>query len=38
VLAFFLLLAIVAIMLGIVGIVAKGLPYLLFIGITPMLR
>jgi hypothetical protein len=31
--AFFLLLIIVAIALGIVGVVAKGLLYLLFIGI-----
>jgi hypothetical protein len=33
-LAFFLLLVIVAIALGIVGVVVKGLLYLLFIGIV----
>jgi len=32
--AFFLLLVIVALVLGIVGVVAKGLLYLLFIGIA----
>jgi hypothetical protein len=32
--AFFLLLVIVAMVLGIVGVVAKGLLYLLFIGIA----
>ena len=36
-LAFFLLLVIVAIVLGIVGVVAKGLLYLLFIGIVVFL-
>jgi hypothetical protein len=35
--AFFLLLVIVAIVLGIVGVVAKGLLYLLFIGIAVFL-
>jgi hypothetical protein len=35
--AFFLLLVIVAIVLGIVGVVAKGLLYLLFIGIAVLL-
>ena len=35
--AFFLLLVIVAIVLGIVGVVAKGLLYLLFIGIVVLL-
>jgi hypothetical protein len=35
--AFFLLLVIVAIVLGIVGIVVKGLLYLLFIGIVVFL-
>jgi hypothetical protein len=35
--AFFLLLVIVAIVLGIVGAVAKGLLYLLFIGIVVFL-
>jgi hypothetical protein len=35
--AFFLLLVIVAIVLGIVGVVAKGLLYLLFIGIVVFL-
>ena len=34
VIAFFLLLVIVAMVLGIVGVVAKGLLYLLFIGIA----
>jgi len=33
-LAFFLLLVLVAIVLGIVGVVVKGLLYLLFIGIV----
>jgi hypothetical protein len=36
-LALFLLLVIVAIALGIVGVVAKGLLYLLFIGIVVLL-
>ena len=36
-LAFFLLLVIVAIALGIVGVVAKGLLFLLFIGIVVFL-
>jgi membrane protein implicated in regulation of membrane protease activity len=36
-LAFFLLLVIVAIVLGIVGVVVKGLLYLLFIGIVVFL-
>jgi hypothetical protein len=36
-LAFFLFLVIVAIVLGIVGVVAKGLLYLLFIGIVVFL-
>ena len=36
-LAFFLLLVIVAIVLGIVGVAAKGLLYLLFIGILVFL-
>ena len=36
-LAFFLLLVIVAIVLGIVGVVAKGLLYLLIIGIVVFL-
>ncbi len=36
-LAFFLLLVIVAIVLGIVGVVAKGLFYLLIIGIVVFL-
>jgi hypothetical protein len=36
-LAFFLFLMIVAIVLGIVGVVAKGLLYLLFIGIAVFL-
>jgi hypothetical protein len=36
-LAFFLLLMIVAIVLGIVGVAAKGLLYLLFIGIAVFL-
>ena len=36
-LALFLLLVIVAIVLGIVGVVAKGLLYLLFIGIVVFL-
>jgi len=36
-LAFFLLLVIVAIALGIVGVVVKGLLYLLFIGIVVFL-
>ena len=36
-LAFFLLLVIVAIALGIVGVVVKGLLYLLFIGILVFL-
>jgi hypothetical protein len=36
-LAFFLLLVIVAIVLGIVGVVAKGLLFLLFIGIVVFL-
>ena len=36
-LAFFLLLVIVAIVLGIVGVVVKGLVYLLFIGIVVFL-
>jgi hypothetical protein len=36
-LAFFLLLVIVAIVLGIVGVVAKGLLFLLFIGIIVFL-
>jgi len=36
-LALFLLLVIVAIVLGIVGVVAKGLLYLLFIGIVVLL-
>jgi hypothetical protein len=36
-LAFFLLLVIVAIVLGIVGVVGKGLLYLLFIGIVVFL-
>jgi hypothetical protein len=36
-LAFFLLLVIVAMVLGIVGVVAKGLLYLLFIGIVVFL-
>ena len=36
-LAFFLLLVIVAMVLGIVGVVAKGLLYLLFIGIAVFL-
>jgi len=35
--ALFLLLVIVAIVLGIVGVVAKGLLYLLFIGIVVLL-
>ena len=35
--ALFLLLVIVAIVLGIVGVVAKGLLYLLFIGIAVLL-
>ena len=35
--AFFLLLVIVAIVLGIVGVAAKGLLYLLFIGIVVFL-
>ncbi len=35
--ALFLLLVIVAIVLGIVGVVAKGLMYLLFIGIVILL-
>ena len=35
--ALFLLLVIVAIVLGIVGVVAKGLLYLLFIGIVILL-
>ena len=35
--AFFLLLVIVAIVLGIVGVTAKGLLYLLFIGIAVLL-
>jgi hypothetical protein len=35
--AFFLLLVIVAIVLGIVGVAAKGLLYLLFIGIAVFL-
>ena len=35
--AFFLLLIIVAIVLGIVGVVAKGLLFLLFIGIVVFL-
>jgi hypothetical protein len=35
--AFFLLLVIVAIVLGIVGVAAKGLLYLLFIGIAVLL-
>jgi membrane protein implicated in regulation of membrane protease activity len=35
--AFFLLLVIAAIVLGIVGVVAKGLLYLLFIGIAVFL-
>jgi hypothetical protein len=35
--AFFLLLVIVAIVLGIVGVTAKGLLYLLFIGIAVFL-
>ena len=35
--AFFLLLVIVAMVLGIVGVVAKGLLYLLFIGIVVLL-
>jgi hypothetical protein len=37
VIAFFLLLVIVAIVLGIVGVVAKGLLYLLIIGIVVFL-
>ena len=36
-LAFFLLLVIVAVALGIVGVVAKGLLFLLFIGIVVFL-
>lgn len=36
-LAIFLLLVIVAMVLGIVGVVAKGLLYLLFIGIVVLL-
>jgi hypothetical protein len=36
-LAFFLLLVIVAIVLGLVGVVVKGLLYLLFIGIVVFL-
>ncbi len=36
-LAFFLLLVIVAMVLGIVGVVVKGLLYLLFIGIVVFL-
>jgi hypothetical protein len=36
-LAFFLLLVLVAIVLGIVGVVAKGLLFLLFIGIVVFL-
>jgi hypothetical protein len=36
-LAFFLLLVIVAIVLGLVGVVVKGLLYLLFIGIAVFL-
>jgi hypothetical protein len=36
-LAFFLLLVIVAIVLGVVGVVVKGLLYLLFIGIVVFL-
>ena len=35
--AFFLLLVLVAIVLGIVGVVVKGLLYLLFIGIVVLL-
>ncbi len=37
VIAFFLLLVIVAMVLGIVGVAAKGLLYLLFIGIAVLL-
>ena len=36
-LAFFLLLVIVAIVLGLVGVVVKGLLYLLFVGIVVFL-